>query len=613
MSEPKSFDIRTNVSEFDPDFLEGAFLGAFPNFSEEEGEKFSRAWRFLVERTGGVTRKCGKPYYLHPMRVSAILADAKMDMDCVVCGLFHSIFEIDGIGKDEIESKFGKTVCKIVSDTSKITSLRINSKTIQQADSIRKMLFAMIDDIRVILVKLADRLDRMRNLKSIEPKKQRLVAAEVLDIWAPLADRLGMQSVKSEMEDLSLKYSNPDVFQQIKKIVSQKKDERAEFLESAVEKIREKAEAAGIGVEISSRAKHFYSIYQKMRKRNKGADELYDLLALRIICRTNAECYTLIGIVHGLWKPMDGRFKDYIAMPKSNGYQSLHTTVVCEGKPLEIQIRTEEMHNQAEHGVASHWLYKKGMSHDKVDVNSLGIFNQLQSMREDGLKGDSFAQLKGELLGDEIFVFTPKGDVVQLPAGSCAIDFAYHVHSAVGEKIVGAKADGKIIPITAPLANTQIIEILTNPQAHPTESQLKIVRTSKARQKIHSWLMTNDPNFEDRAAMEQRAADLAANNERARQIQSRKSEGKRHSKGRGLDAEKILAESFTGSVRIDDTRNVLYTLAKCCAPRPGDAIVGYSSKNKGIMVHRADCLTFLRIPNIENRMVSVEWEKKSEK
>ncbi len=604
----ESFDIRTNNTETDADTLLAAFFCAFPRFSDAERALFSRAWAFLLSKTDGITRSCGKPYFLHPMRVAAILADSGMDADCTVCGLLHSIFEIDGVARTEVESQFGAVITKIVGDTSKITSLKINSKTIQQADSIRKMLFAMIDDVRVILVKLADRLDRMRNLKSIEEKKQRLVAAEVIDIWAPLADRLGMQNVKSELEDLSLKYANPDVFQHIKAIVAQKKGERAAYLEKAVNAIQEQAQKAGISVQISSRAKHFYSIYQKMRKRNKGADELYDLLALRIICTTNAECYALIGIVHGLWKPMDGRFKDYIAMPKANGYQSLHTTVVCEGKPLEIQIRTAEMHSMAEHGVASHWLYKKGMNHDKVDVNSLGIFNQLQNLKDENLTDEGFfARLKGELLGDEIFVFTPRGDVVQLPAGSCAIDFAYHVHSAVGEKIVGAKADGKIIPITQPLSNTQIIEILTNPQAHPTENQLKIVRTSKARQKIHSWLVANDPTFVDKAAEAQRAADIAQNNSRSRKIQEEK---KRHSKGTGLDARKAEMAAYTGKIIVDGTKNVAFTLAGCCRPAPADAILGYVSKKKGIMVHCADCLTFQRMANFEKRKVDVEWEKK---
>ncbi|MBR4599834.1 MAG: bifunctional (p)ppGpp synthetase/guanosine-3',5'-bis(diphosphate) 3'-pyrophosphohydrolase [Treponema sp.] len=602
------FDITTNNTETDPKILLGEFFKTFDSFSDEEKARFSEAWDFLCQKTAGLTRNCGLPYYLHPMRVASILAQGQLDIDSVISGLLHSIFEIEGVSEDEVKERFGETVFKIVRDTSKITGMKINATTIQQADSIRKMLFAMIDDVRVILVKLADRLDRMRNLKSIEEKKQRLVASEVIDIWAPLADRLGMQSVKSELEDLSLKYSNPDVFQQIKAIVAQKKDERAAYLEKAVNAIYKSAEKVGIKVSISSRAKHFYSIYKKMQKRNVPASSLYDLLALRVICQTNAECYTLIGIVHGLWKPMDGRFKDYIAMPKSNGYQSLHTTVVCEGKPLEIQIRTSDMHNMAEHGVASHWLYKKGMNHDKVDVNSLGIFNQLQNLKKENLSDETFfAELKGELLGDEIYVFTPKGDVVQLPQGSCAIDFAYRVHSGVGEKIVGAKADGKIIPINAPLQNTQIIEIITNPQAHPTENQLKVVKTSKARQRIHSWLLANDPTFEDRAAAEQRARDLDAQNERSRAIQEEKRK-KRSAKGENPE----LAErkTYTGKIIVEGTKNVELNLAGYCNPQPGDPIVGYTNK-KGLRIHKATCLTFQRIQNIEKRMVNVEWERKS--
>lgn len=606
-----SFDIRTNNTETDSQVLLDAFLKTFDTYSDEEKARFAEAWQFLCEKSAGIRRTCGLPYILHPMRVAAILADAHLDGDCLVCGLLHSILELNTVTESEIEERFGAAVLKIVKDTSKITGMKINASTIQQADSIRKMLFAMIDDVRVILVKLADRLDRMRNLKSIEEKKQRIVAAEVIDIWAPLADRLGMQSVKSELEDLSLKYANPDVFQQIKAIIAQKKEERATYLEKAVNAIYKSAQKAGIDVSISSRAKHFYSIYKKMQKRNVPASALYDLLALRVLCNTNAECYTLIGIVHGLWKPMDGRFKDYIAMPKSNGYQSLHTTVVCEGKPLEIQIRTRAMHEMAEHGVASHWLYKKGMNHDTVDVSSLGIFNQLQNLKKENLSDETFfAKLKNELLGDEIYVFTPKGDVVQLPQGSNAIDFAYHVHSAVGEKIVGAKADGKIIPITSPLQNTQIIEILTNPQAHPTESQLKSVKTSKARQKIHSWLVLNDATFTDKAAEAQHALSIAAQNEKSRQIQEEKRKSKRAKNG--APAEAADTHKYTGAINVENTKNVAYTFAGCCCPKPGDPIVGYMNKNKGIKIHKATCLTFQRIPNIESRMIEVSWELRTE-
>lgn len=602
---PNDFDISTNNEVTDAELLLAEFHKRFASRADEELRRFDAAWHFLLTKTEGRVRACGKPYYLHPLRVAALLADSQMDADCVLSGLFHDVFSLPNVTREEIRAQFGETVLRIVSDTSRITSMKINSKTIQQADNIRKMLFAMIDDVRVILVKLADRLDRMRNLKSIEEKSRRAVAAEVIDIWAPLADRLGMQSMKNELEDLSLKYSNPDVFQHIKAIVAQKKDERASYLEKAVNAIYKGAEKAGIHISISSRAKHFYSIYQKMRKRNKSTDELFDLLALRIICQSVPECYTLIGLVHGLWKPLDGRFKDYIAMPKANGYQSLHTTVLCEGKPLEIQIRTADMHNKAEHGVASHWLYKKGTNHDKVDISDLGIVNQLQELKGQDLSDETFfSRLKSDLLGDEIFVFTPKGDVVQLPAGSTAIDFAYHVHSAVGEKIVGAKADGRIIPIARPLENTQIIEILTNPQAHPTESQLKLVRTSKARQKIHAWLVANDPTFIDREAVAKKEAEIAANNASAQKMQRSKH---RRTKLSASSAPTATAR-YSGKVLIENTRNFVITFAGCCAPKPGEPIVGYVSHSRGITVHRATCTTFQRIPAIERRSVAVAWE-----
>lgn len=596
--------------EQNPEIILTEILNLMTEASQEEKDKFIVAWNFLIDKTKTHIRSCGQPYYLHPARVVQILIAAKMDIECVISGLLHNILSLENVTEDEIKTTFGETIFKIVNDTSRITGLKINISTLQQADAIRKMLFAMIDDVRVILVKLADRLDRMRNLKNVNEKIQKAISSEVMDIWAPLADRLGMQTIKNELEDLSLKFSNPDVFQQIKAIVSHKKNERASYLETAVKSIYQASEKNGIKVSVSSRAKHFYSIYKKMQKRNVEANKLYDLLALRIICNTNSECYTLIGIVHSLWKPMEGRFKDYIAMPKSNGYQSLHTTVICQGRPLEIQIRTEQMHNQAEHGVASHWLYKKGTNRDKVDVSNLSIFNQLQSLKDNKISDTTFfANLKEELLGDKIFVFTPLGDVIQLPAGSNAIDFAYAVHSAVGEKIVGAKADGRIIPLTQPLKNTQIIEILTNPQAHPTENQLKVIHTSKARQKIHSWLMANDPTFIDKESELRKSTENLFQNIHSKQIQEEKRK-KYISDKNNLPNSNQKNSAFTGEIKIDNTKNVLYKLAGCCSPKPGDPIVGYVSKNRGIMIHKADCLTFHRIANIENRMVLVEWIKK---
>ena len=590
-------------TETDPQVLIDTFFTEFSDsYSQSDKARIVSAWDYLIGKTRDLKRKCGKPYYLHPFRVARILAQKNLGADTIISCLFHNILEVDPGCLGEIEEKFGKDVSVICYGTAKITSLNINSTSIHNADSIRKMLFAMVDDIRVILVKLADRLDRMRNLRSVSPQAQKLIAKEVLDIWCPLASRLGMSEVKSEMEDLSLKYSNPAVFQQIKSIVSQKKQERAEYLENSVRKISDAAKEIGIDVQISSRAKHFYSIYQKMRKRNKEPGELYDLLALRIICNTNTECYTLIGIVHGLWKPLEGRFKDYIAMPKANGYQSLHTTVMCEGKPLEIQIRTKEMHDIAEHGVASHWLYKKGTNKDLVKAQDLTVINKLRALRDEDLSDENFfSELKNEILGDSIFVFTPKGDVKELPSGSNAIDFAYSIHTGIGEKIVGAKADGKIIALTAPLKNTQIIEIITNPNAHPTQSQLLAVKTSKAHQRIHAWLSENDPTFIDRDAEQKK--------ETANAALARQRELKRPSDKKRKSAEKKDPDSrYSGKIRVENDSNFVVTVARCCCPVPGDPIVGYISSKRGITVHRADCLTYLRIPLIENRSVNVEWD-----
>ncbi len=590
-------NLAINPEETNPQELLRQFFSAFTQYSEEERQFISSSWEYLCQKTEKVERTCGKPYYLHCMRVACILAESKLDAECIVAGFFHNILELEQIDKNELEEKLGKTIFCIISGTTKITALKIQNKTLQQADSVRKMLFAMADDIRVILVKLADRLDRLRNISFVQEDIQKKIAQEVIDIWAPLANRLGMSSVKCELEDLSLKILNPNVYAHLKKIVSLKKTERARYLEAVEKAVLSSANRSGIEISISSRAKHFYSIYQKMRKRNKGADEIFDLLAMRILCNTPAECYTLIGIVHGLWKPLEGRFKDYIAMPKSNGYQSLHTTVMCNGQPLEIQIRTHEMHAIAEYGVASHWLYKKGTNHDMVSVENLSIINQLKQLRGGQNQDDNFfAEIKDELLGDSIFVFTPKGDVVELPAGSTAIDFAYHIHSAVGEKITGAKADGHIIPLARPLKNTQIIEILTNPKAHPTENQLHIVKTAKAKSKIRSWLQQNATSVSDNTNAKNVSGEMPSENTT-----------RVHRKGKGPKTEVPLA---TGSekIKIGDSSNFLVTKAKCCSPVPGDSIIGYVSRGRGIIVHRSDCRVFAHIPNVEVRTLEAEWE-----
>lgn len=579
------------------------FFGAFDFYSDEDKRKIEAAWNLLCKKSIGKTRADGSPYCLHPLRIAYILAQNKMDSESICAALLHTIYDFD-VTKDDIRKLFDENTSRLIDGTAKIMHMPVGHSTIQQADAVRKMLFAMVDDVRIILIKIADKLDQIRCIDTLPESAQRSLAAEIIDIWAPLADRLGMQEEKNEFEDLSLKYTNPDVFLQIKAIVAQKKDERNAYLEKAVEQIRSAAQKAGIRIAVTSRAKHFYSIYQKMRKRNVSPDKLYDLLALRIICNANSECYTIVGIVHNLWKPLDGRFKDYIAMPKANGYRSLHTTVMCDGKPLEIQIRTKAMDEAAEHGIASHWLYKKGKSRDFVDFEHLGIFNELRELRDGHVSDENFfSALKNDLLGDEIYVFTPKGQVVQLPAGSNAIDFAYRIHSAIGEKIVGAKADGKIIPLVEPLQNTQIIEILTNPQAHPTASQLAAVKTAKARQKIHAWLTAHDPTFTDKAKTE---TAQTANAQAAREIQ----ETRRHKKGTGARTDTVQG---TGKIRIGSSTNFFVTFAQCCKPKYPDAIVGYISRNRGITVHRADCLTYRRIQDIEHRSIEIDWDVENKK
>ena len=590
-------------SQDEPEALLKEFFDLNPNYSEQDKEKISRAWDLLLSKTRNVKRACGKAYYLHPLRVANILAINKLDADTIIAAILHPIHKF-GVDIEVINQSFGQTVANILVTTNKIISLPLNSRTLHQSEAIRKMLFAMCDDARVILLTLSDRLDRIRNITSLTQEQQRALAEGVIEIWAPLADRLGMQKEKNEFEDLSLKYTNPKVYKQIQEIVAQSQEERAAYLDKAVQSIYKSTEKMGLHVTITSRAKHFYSIYQKMRKRNKSASELYDLLALRILCQTQAECYMLIGIVHGLWKPLDGRFKDYIAMPKANGYQSLHTTVMCEGKPLEIQIRTVDMHNMAEHGIASHWLYKKGINHDLVEADKLDIFNKLQQFKEQSLTNEEvFNTLKNELLGDEIYVFTPKGDVKKLPMGATAIDFAYSIHSAIGEKIIAAKADGKIIPLNKELKNTQIIEVITNPQAHPTEAQLSLVKTSKAHQKIHSWLMANDPTFSEKLALAKESESENLNQSvKGSEKKARKARPKKNPEGGN-----IVYKNYP--VLVQGDRNVLYNLAQCCKPHYPNLIVGYVTRSKGISVHRADCLIYQRIPDKERKTVEVTWDK----
>nr|WP_318680719.1 RelA/SpoT family protein [uncultured Treponema sp.] len=575
-----------------PQVLIDDFFKRFDFYADEKKDKIIKAWDYLIEKTESLTRDDGTKFYLHPYRVAVIIAGFELDADSVVIALLHDLLSLENIEESEVEQKFGPEIFNLIKNIEKVSNVHFSESTLNHADAVRNMYFALAVDMRVIIIKLADRIDYMRYIRYKDEHTQKVVSQEILEIWAPLADRLGIKQGKNELEDLTLKYLHPDAFLQIKSIVSQKKDERAEYLEKTKQALYKAANRAGIEVQISSRAKHFFSIYQKMRKRNKEPGELYDLLAMRILCNSNAECYQMLGIVHNLWKPLEGRFKDYIAMPKANGYQSLHTTVMAEGKPLEVQIRTNEMHNIAEHGIASHWLYKKGTNKDNVDVKDLPIVNQLQQLCEDSMSDEAlYTEFKDNLLKDKIVVFTPNGDVIQLPQGATAVDFAYAIHTHIGETIASAKADGRIIQLSTPLKNTQIIEIITSPQNHPTENQLSYVVTYKAKSKIHAWLQANGAEAKPVPKTEE---------------EDSQKEKQPHKKGKGKKEKQTV---HSGKIRIENTTNFVMTLAGCCSPKYPDEIVGYVSRARGITIHRADCYIYKRIPNADLRSVDVEWDE----
>lgn len=577
-----------------------AFAEALTAYAPEDRQRILASAEWADSLHLDQKRASGEPYIVHPLGVARLLIELRMDADSIIAALLHDSLEDTSVAPKEIGDRFGPDVLLMVDGVTKIDDMSAKNKTLQEAESIRKMLFAMAKDIRVILIKLADKLHNMRTLQYLPPERQKNIAQECLDIYAPLADRLGISWIKDELEDLSLKHLNRDVYDQIKNIVSLKKGERSVYLNRVQDAIYQAAAAAGMKITVTARAKHFYSIYQKMRKRNKGADELYDLLGIRILCAEQNDCYTLLGIVHRLWKPIDGRFKDYIAMPKANGYRSLHTTVMCyDGMLIEIQIRTEGMHEIAEYGVASHWLYKKGSSNQLVRFDDLAIVNRLKSW--DGIKlasGSFLEDIKRELLKDSIYVFTPKGNVIELPTGSTPIDFAYQIHSAIGDHCVGAKADGAIIPLTAELKNTQVVEILTNPTARPHVNWLRSVRTAKARSKIRAWLVQNDESLViDRnivAKKKHPAPQLPP-------IPPPETAPQTVLHGQ-IDPTAIL------HVRVEDERNMMIRFAQCCRPVTGDAIIGYVSRGRGIIVHRRNCRNVLSIPDFGERRIEVQWE-----
>jgi len=590
------------VSDLGP--LKRSFTEKLERYSEEDRARIRSALRWADGLHHEQKRASGEPFFVHPLSVAEILVDAQMDAQTVIAALLHDTLEDTGLTRRELRREYGKEVEALVGGVTKISQIRGMSKTAQQAETIRKMLFAMVKDIRVIMIKLADKLHNMRTLEYLEEASRKRIATECLEIYAPLAGRLGMSRMKDELEDLSFRVLNPRAWEQIQRWVDEGESQRSGFLHAMEQAVRREAEAAGIPIQVESRIKHFYSIYRKMRRKGRALDEMYDLVGMRLLCDTTGQCYELLGLVHSLWMPIEGRFKDYIAMPKSNLYQSLHTTVMGhEGRMLEIQIRTRAMHRTAEEGIAAHWLYKPDSAGRAIKAEQLTIINMLKSWDSSAVASPDFLEeIKRELLKDSIYVFTPKGDVIEMPKGATALDFAYHIHTEVGNHCAGAKADGVPVQLKEELANTQVIEILTAQNARPHLNWLRFAKTHRARGKIRHWLALHEPDLIfDRNIVARKKAESAPP-----PAPPKPTEKTAEPETRILDQSKV-------GVRIGEERNLMIRIAGCCQPASGDKIVGYVSRGRGIIVHRADCPNVRHIPDIHERHVEVQWETVSPK
>ena len=582
------------------------FVKKIIRYSDDDKDKIAAAAVFAAKKHGDQKRKTGEPYITHPIAVAEILIQIGMDADTVSAGLLHDTLEDTDTTEEEIATIFGKEVGEMVQAVTKISRIT-DEKSIQEAETIKKMFFAMSKDLRVILIKLADKLHNMRTISGLSAERRRAFAEDCLDIFAPIADSLGMQTIKSELEDLSLKALKPESYDYINGYLLEKKGEYTAYIKQVSKAIAEACAKAGIkDIEITGRVKHAYSIYQKIKKRKKEIDEIYDILGIRVICQTTVECYTILGVIHSMWIPIEGRFKDYIAMPKANNYQSLHTTVLGpQNRHLEIQIRTQEMHKTAEEGVAAHWAYKAASGSESgtwktVDsINYQKIIRKIKTWSKEIAQSEDFMdEIKNELLKDSIVVFTPQGHVIELPVGSTALDFAYKVHTEIGNHCSGARADGSIIPLNKPLGNTQIIEIMTSPNAHPNQQWLEYAQTTSAKKKIRAWLNKNEQTNLPIAQSQKKPAPQPA-------TAAMESAKKIIPTMQGL---RFTSHEKKGTVIIGENSNILFDFAKCCNPVHGDDIVAYITRGRGYVIHRRDCPNLANMPEAEERIVPVEWD-----
>jgi GTP pyrophosphokinase len=615
------------------------------------------AYRFALQHHAGQMRKSGEPFISHPLEVAMILAQLNLDTATLQAAILHDVVEDSAVSLREVRERFGEEVAALVDGVTKLGRIKFSSLAEAQSQNLRKMLIAMAKDIRVILIKLADRLHNMRTLAALDEEKRHRKAIETMEIYAPLAHRLGISSIKWELEDLAFYYLEPRKFHQIQRMVAESRAAREAYLYQVIEQLSRELEAIGVASDISGRPKHLYSIYQKMTQRGKDFSEIYDLIALRVIVSSVKDVYGALGTVHSIWKPVPGRFKDYVAMPKFNMYQSLHTTVIGPaGRPLEIQIRTEEMHRTAEYGIAAHWRYKEGGRSDDTFDERLAWLRQMLEWQTELKDPREFMEaLKIDLFEDEVFVFTPKGDVVSLRKGSTPIDFAYAIHTEVGHRCVGAKVNGSIVPLDHELEMGDRVEILTSKNASPSRDWLNIVRTSSARSKIRSYFSraSREDDVEhgkDELVKVLRKQGLGisvgslgkALDPIAKEMNLQEADDLLASIGAGKTSPKAIVTKLIkaltkeepapaqrepgppmvpslpsrvtrrrtqSGVRVKGIDDVLVRLAHCCNPVPGDSIVGFVTRGRGVSVHREDCPNARELVSTSpERILEVEWD-----